>query len=596
MIWAWTLCWAVVATILEVLAPERMRLMVPVTSVGELVIPFGHWIIVSLWTAGALWICGASRTLLWRCVGVALAWHALVLLALFVPRLSDRAAFSASIYRVYATAFCAGASAVATAWLLDWARRLREPTSAAAALETPLLIGWIVLVWALARFDPALAAMSLIAGGALAAARRGVPALRLRVASLRRAAHDNDRVFVIVVFLAALAVRLLYVTRIMQDADYLDAGSDGRVYDDLAWSIASGRGIPSWFGDRFPLLLLGYVYFVAAVYKIAGHSYVAITTVQAALGAAACVLLYDLANRLLGRTVARVTALFTAVSFPLVFAAATIGHQALDVFLTVLIAWMAVRMIGASATPTGWAASGVVVGLSIAVRETNLFLAAFLMAWIAWTNVAGWKRSLPHVAAFVSGVAVIALPFVAPKVWTAADRQAMRGHLDRLYRGEGEVRDTPRMHIVGPLSDPAAALAQLQSEPVRVAGALARAYAANIAVQFLTQPYGGFDLVFLRKGTEYYYGMWFYAYALTVAGAIVLLHRMRSGSPPASAVVLILGVIVSRTFPHVVLESGYRHRVPIEPFLILLASVGVTALAARLMTTAATPAAVGDIR
>ena len=55
---------------------------------------------------------------------------------------------------------------------------------------------------------------------------------------------------------------------------------------------------------------------------------------------------------------------------------------------------------------------------------------------------------------------------------------------------------------------------------------LTRAYAKNFAVQFLTQPYGGFDLVFLRKGSDYYYGMWFYAYALTVVGTIVAVRRI----------------------------------------------------------------------
>ena len=69
--------------------------------------------------------------------------------------------------------------------------------------------------------------------------------------------------------------------------------------------------------------------------------------------------------------------------------------------------------------------------------------------------------------------------------------------------------------------------------------------------------------------------MWFYAYALTVVGTIV------AGAADAGAERLrpaarcsILGVIASRTIPHLILASDYRHRAPIEPFLILLASVG----------------------
>lgn len=587
MIWLWTLAWGVAGTAAGLMVPVRMRLMLPVVSTqsaSEVVIPFGHWIVVAIWAAGALWWArGERRAVLLRCIGVGLAWHVLILLALFVPRLSDREAFSASIYLIYAQLFAAGAIALGVAWLSHWIARVRSDAPTLTILETALLPAWLGLVAAVLRYNVAMAAMAVIAGGAVAVF------VRTRAAARLLAVAGDDRVFVPAVFLVALGMRLLYITRIMSDANYLDAGSDGRAYDEIAWSIANGNGAPSWYTNRFPLLLLGYVHFVAFVYAMAGRSYFAITAVQAVLGAAACVLMYDLARRLLDRAVARVTAVFMAVSFPLVFAAATIGHQALDVFLTVLVIWMAVRIAGSKAAPWRWAVLGIAAGLSMVVRETAAFLAAFLAAWIAFANPSGWKRSWPRVAAFVAGLVVIALPFVAPKVWTASDRQAMLGHFDRLYRVgvEGEIRETPRTDIIGPLADPAGALAQLRAEPAHVAGTLARAYATNVAVQFLTQPYGGFDLVFLRKGTEYYYAMWFYAYALTVAGAIVLVSGMRSGRTSTAGALLILGVIAARTFPHVILESGYRHRVPVEPFLIMLASVGAMALYRAAMATPA---------
>ena len=590
MIGGWTLLFAVAATAAGLWAPERMRLMVPVTSslsVGEIVFPFGHWFAVAVWSAGVWWLHPADRRLaVRRCIGIGAALHALLLVALFVPRLSDREAFSASVYLIYARIFCAAVTAAATAWLLAWVGRVRDQRPL-AVLETPSAIAWLALVIALTRYNLPMAIASLIGGVMLFAATRWARRESTRQLTARLPAIiDNDRAFVAVVFVIALVLRLIYVTRIMSDANYLDAGADGRVYDQLAWSIATGAGVPDWFSTRFPLLLLGYVYFVAAVYTIAGHSYVAVTAVQALLGATACVLLYDLARGLFGRTVARVAAAFASVSFPLLFAAATIGHQALDVFLTVFIAWLAMRLVAMKGSAWRWTGLGVTVGFAFAVRETNIFLAVCVGAWIAFANQDGWRRAAPQLAAYAFGAAIVVLPFLAPKIWTADDRAAMRGHFDRLYRGEGEVRATPRTEIVGPLADPRGALAQLQSEPARVIGTLTKAYATNIAVQFLTQPYGGFDLVFLRKGSEYYYGMWFYAYALTVAGTIVLLQRSRLGGLVAAGTALILGVIASRTFPHVILESDYRHRVPVEPFLILLASIGVVMLFRAVMATA----------
>ena len=72
----------------------------------------------------------------------------------------------------------------------------------------------------------------------------------------------------------------------------------------------------------YPLLLLGYVWFVSVIYRIAGHSYFVLCAIQSALGAAACVLTYVLTRRLFGVLAARLAAIFTATSFLLVFSAA----------------------------------------------------------------------------------------------------------------------------------------------------------------------------------------------------------------------------------------------------------------------------------
>lgn len=591
MIHFFTALFAVAATAAGWLAPDRMRVLVPVTSsasVSEIVFPIGHWIAVVAWAAAVVWQHPSDRrTILYRCIGVGLALHALILLALFVPRLADGAAFSAAAYLIYARVFCATALGIATAWLLGWLQRMNADASVMVGLEAPLAAGWGALLVAVAAHSLVMTVAALAIGIVLAGAVRMVRTGSLaRATALARGIAADERAFLVAVCIVAVGLRLLYVTRIMSDPNYLDAGADGRVYDALGWSIATGDGIPPAFSERFPLLLLGYVWFIAGVYSLTGHSYFALTAVQSVLGASVCLLLYGIACELFGRLPARVAAVFAAVSFPLVFAAATIGHQALDVFLTTLAVWLLVRLLTSGGSARRWAAAGAVVGFGFVVRETNIFLIAFLTGWIAFATPRGWRGAGPALAAFAIGATIVVMPFVAPKLWTAENRQAMRIHFDRLYRGQGEAVPD-RTELVAPLSDPQAALTQIRSEPGRVINILSRAYAKNIAIQFLTQPYGGFDIVFLRKGSEYYYGMWFYAYALTVIGALVAVQRIRGGGVAAAGAMLVLGVIVSRTFPHVILESDYRHRVPIEPFLILLASVGAAALLREVMATAA---------
>jgi 4-amino-4-deoxy-L-arabinose transferase-like glycosyltransferase len=412
-----------------------------------------------------------------------------------------------------------------------------------------------------------------LAGGAIVALL--VPA---RMVTAVRAAAANQTLFLSAVCLIALGLRLLYVQRIMSDVNYLDAGADGRTYDTLAWQMAGGGGVPETFTNRYPLLLLGYVWFLAAIYKVIGHSYLAAVAVQSMIGAAVSWLIYLAGKPVFGDGVARLAALFTALSFSLIFAAASLGHQAVDVFLTALVTVLLLQLVAHDGPLWRWGAAGVMMGAAFAVRETAIFFAAFVAAWIVAAYPRGWRASLPALASYAAGAAIVVLPFLAPKVWTHESRQAMRGHFERMYRGEGETSSMPRPDLVSPVADPGAALSQLEKDPRGIIGTLVRASAQNFVLQFFTQPYGGFDLVFLRKGTEYYYAMWFYAYALTVLGTIVATGMISHRGFPASAVILILGVIASRTFPHLILVSNYRHRVPIEPFLILLASVGAVSL------------------
>ena len=587
------------ATVAALLLSQYTQLTVRVAqsaSVGEIVVPFGHWLLAAIWAATVTWQADDARRRAFTCVAVAFVVHLVLLIALFVPRLSDREAFSSTAYLRYAEMFCAAALALCAGAATTWARRLRQHADARVMIEAALWPPAVALAIALSRYNVTFAVIAVVSGVGIAVAFQWLrtPGPNSGTALSRIGAIAfSDRAWMAAIFVVALALRLLYITRIMTDPNYLDAGADGRVYDEVAWSIAGGNGVPQDFHDRFPLLLLGHVYLAAAVYQIAGHSYFALTAVQSILGAAACVVIFLIARMLFGRVTAIVAGSFSAVSFPLIFSAATIGHQAVDVLVTALTIWLLLRLIVAGGSHLQWAAAGAVAGFGFTVRETNVFFLAFVVIWIALAQGRSWRQSMPAVAAFVTGAAIMVLPFLAPKVWNAEARQGMRQHFDRMYRGEGGSRPSERAALVGPVEDPRGALTQLASEPGRVIGTLAREYRDNFAVQFLTQPYGGFDIVFLRKGSEYYFGMWFYAYALALAGVVLVAKQVRRGGVMASAAILILGLLVVRTIPHLMLASDYRHRAPLEPFLILLASVAVAALMREVSATAASASTSG---
>jgi hypothetical protein len=507
------------------------------------------------------------HAVLMRVCVAAFAAHMLLLLGESASRNLDRGAYATTVYWLYARVFYAMVIAASVAWT---ARRMRERldnrfTIVAVGLSAAMLAGL-----ALMR-DPAVAVMGAVAGLAIAwaADRR---ALDSGVDRVRRLMAD-DRIVVGAVFALALGVRLLYSARVMSDPNYIETGPDARFYDRIAMGFLDGR--PA-FDEGYPLLILGHVRFLAGIYWVFGHSYLAVCIIQSLIGAAASAAIYVIGRPVFGGAAALIAAIFTAASFPLAFWAAAIGYQSLDIGLTVLLVWLLIR--GAERWPGRWwvwAVAGVTFGFAISVRETASTFLAFACLWVLWAirdrpAAERWR------AAILMGAAAVAVvvPMIAPMVSTPERRAGIRNNFDRLASG---YQVTGHEGLAAP-TDPAAALKQVREQPGFVVTALARGMAHNIGMQFFTQPYGAFDLVTLRKGTPYYFAVWSYAYLLTLVGAWVAIRRIYGGDPRSAALAMIVGVIVSRTLVHLYLQSGYRHRAPLEPFLILLCAAGVMAV------------------
>ncbi|MDP2320442.1 MAG: glycosyltransferase family 39 protein [Acidobacteriota bacterium] len=585
-----TVLFIAVAVVAVMVVPDRAQWVIHLASGGanEIVLPAGYWAIAIAW----IWLL--SRTnhrplsqVAPAAIVVAVVFHLLLLLAMFVPQFSDPARFSTGFYLLYARVFCGLVLASAGAWSTESLRGAGRFAATPLALAMPVAAGTVILAIGLLRYDPAVGVAGLVLALVLRWGPAGFEAAGSRWSTMARRVWQvaaDERVFVVAVFLVALVLRLLYLSRVMTDPNYVATGGDGPIYDSLAWSIAQGDGVPVSFREGYPLLLLGYVWFVGAVYAIAGHSYFVIGAVQAVLGALACVLTFWLGRRLFGAAVGRLAAVFTAVSFPLLFAAAAIGHQAVDVFLTILIAWLLVRTIDRrKAAGAEWLGIGVLLGCAVAVRETSAFFLVFVLGWIPFAfKRQGLNRPLRAAALVLGGVILVVTPLLLPSVSTESGRVRLRQHFDRLYTGQGDAVRT-RKDLVGPLEDPSAAVAQFRQQPALVTVTLGQAIAHNFAVQFFTQPFGGFDLVFLAKGSAYYYGLWFYAYVLAGVGTVLAFRLVRTGGATAMGIALVLGLITSRTLPHLILESHYRHRVPIEPFLILMAALAAVITAGRVL-------------
>lgn len=549
--------------------PERLNLILTLDSPGanEVFIPVAYWATVVMVAALMSRRAHQSfRRLLARTFIAAFAIHMLLLLCVSATRNLDRNAYASIIYFVYARLFYVAAVAASISWGKQIQLRHDERVTAVAAGLAGASLA-IVTTWR----DPTAGLAGMIIGVMMASQpTRGWARSPLRFA---REFLSNDRAVIGSAFALSLGLRLSYTVRVMSDPNYLETGPDARVYDQVAWGIANG-GAPILQG--YPLLILGHVRFLAGIYWLFGHNYLAVCIVQSLIGAATVAAVYAVGKPVFGATASLIAILFAAVNFQLTFWAAAIGYQALDIGLTMFLVLLLIRSVDQPKTRWWvWALAGAAFGFAISVRETTVTFFAFACAWVAWMMRRHGSEAWRAITVMSLGTLVVLLPMIAPMVATPEQRQAMRGHFDRLASGSQVVGHEG---LREPMSDPAAALGQLREQPGFVLRGLAMGVLNNITRQFMTQPYGAFDLASLRKGTEYYYGVWCYAYLLTLVGMIVTAWRIYGGHRFSGAMTMILGVIVSRTLVHLYLQSGYRHRAPLEPFLILLCAAGLTSI------------------
>jgi len=554
-----------------------IRLPVPLMEGVVVPVPLLYWVSVALYSWSFSVFFDRSLCERWRwAIRLGLSLHLLGLFASFVWHLRHDpgvATFSPWYVR-YCLALWGGvltAGMVAGSRLLArWRRRGGEDPS---LFFLPLVWGYAAL-WAVSlvvarRFTICATLLGLV--GTVMASTRIVKAWSARI----RTVIASERVFLAVVFLVALAFRLFYTTRVMSNPDFLNTGSDGPAYDALAWALIHGGETP-WSG--IPLFAPGYVRFLALIYWLGGRSYFLVCAVQSVIGALTCLLMYDVAKRLFGRTVARIAAAFGALDFLMIFSAAAIGHQAIDPFWTLLVVWCLLRYVGDPRRWGRWIVGiGGLLGWAAVTREGNIIFWFFLIGWflLGMRAKLGWRRVLLHVSGLSLGFLVVLLPFL----WEGGG-EGGGGMVDRIayiwffYQHTA----TPINTWFNPWQNPEAAWTLFQGQPLTIVAKVGEAMLGNFTAMFLHQGYGSFDPVFLVRGSPYYDGMWFYALSLALVGLGVVCWGAFRRPREHVDWWLIIVLLASRTGVHLVLASAYRYRAPLEPYLIMLAAVGVTQL------------------
>jgi tetratricopeptide (TPR) repeat protein len=206
----------------------------------------------------------------------------------------------------------------------------------------------------------------------------------------------------IAVGIFAFLVRCLYLYQIHDAPFYGIRIGDADAYHQWARRIAAG----DWLGDGIFYQAPLYPYLLALIYKIFGDSVTTIRVIQAALGAASCVLLASAAISLFGRR-GVISGIGLAIYPPAIFLDGLLEKSSLVTFLTcallALLCLPAERM-----TVRRWIGVGAILGLLALTRENALILILPILLWIALAKSPRprWTSG----AAFVAGCVAILLP------------------------------------------------------------------------------------------------------------------------------------------------------------------------------------------
>jgi tetratricopeptide (TPR) repeat protein len=221
---------------------------------------------------------------------------------------------------------------------------------------------------------------------------------------------------------------------------------DGQVYDEWAMAIKNGKAPAEPFYQD-PL----YPYFLAVIYSVFGHNYVAVYVIQLLLGIGLLWFIFDTTRMVFDRRAGIIAALLAALNKPLIFYEGQIEKTALAVFLVGLFVWMFVRALNSRRLVWQFL-SGLALGLAALTRANLLIFAPLLPLLLLFLRqqaggprlVFAWNsRQIAPALWALAGIAIVIAPVavrntILAKEFTLTTTQSGQN----LYIGNSEYNRT----------------------------------------------------------------------------------------------------------------------------------------------------------
>jgi len=210
-----------------------------------------------------------------------------------------------------------------------------------------------------------------------------------------------------VIFVLALAVRLVHLWQIRRAPFFDLLIGDARAYDVWARQIAAGDWVGQGVFYQAPL----YAYFLGTIYAIAGHDLLLVRLVQAVLGSASCVLVAAAGWRLFSREAGLAAGVILALYAPAIFFDGLIQKSPLDLLFLSMMLWLVGRwLIDRPDAWRAWLGLGLTLGALSLTRENALAFTLVLLAWAVTRGRQVSRGNLRSAAMLLAGLAIVLLP------------------------------------------------------------------------------------------------------------------------------------------------------------------------------------------
>lgn len=388
------------------------------------------------------------------------------------------------------------------------------------------------------------------------------------ILDLARSMFSNEKLIIFVIFISALIIRTLYLLRIISDPNYLQTGADGLFYDHMATLFANGMPTKEAYSA-------GYWMFLGVLYKIFGRNYFATCFVQACIGSLGCVIIYYIAKTAFNKKgIAIIAGFIASINYSLIFSTVSLGHQALDIILLPAAVYFLLWYLKKEERHFLLLSFGTILaGLSVVSRELNLLPAFFLLFTVFLKSKNKIKIFIVTALFFSAALAPFAYRNIINlgTIYPVQRTESIGGKAfpaSDIFETSVQNQELVAMGIK-PLSDPKGTLRVFLNSPYRTAVIVLKTWWRAFLDLYFSQGYGKFDLFFLVRNSIFFYTFWFYAAVITITGIIYLLFFPTDYKWVS---ILLFGIIVFKTIPHIFMSSRFGFRAPIDPFLIIFFS------------------------